>query len=292
MRSLALIAALTLAACQTTPPVPADPHAASRPITWSDLLERPRETADHRVQYGPGEQEFGELWLPTGPGPHPVVVMIHGGCWLSQVPGTILQDYLAADLRNRDIAVWNVEYARLGHADGGWPGTFDDVRTGVTHLGTLAAAHDLDLDRLAYLGHSAGGHLAVWAAHDRVLEPDAVISLAGILDLADYRDNGPGRCGEPDTVSRLIGDADLATLSPAAMPPLAVRQILFSGALDPIVPPDFGDRYSTLAGARGDRVEHHVIDGAGHFELIDPTTPAWTEIRRALEQALEMPQAE
>lgn len=305
-----LLAATTaLAACQSLPgPAPTftDPHADARPIAWNELLDRPRETATARIAFGEGELEFGELWLPDGDGPFPVVAMVHGGCWLSQIPGTILQDYVAADLRDHGIAVWNLEYARIGHETGGWPGTFEDVADGMDHLRAVADDYPLDLDRLVLTGHSAGGHLALWAAargglpvdsaawRANPLLPDAVVTLAGINDLADYRAHGPGRCGEPDTVDNLIGPVDgqtrelMAQVSPGSMDRIAVDQVIVSGKLDPIVSPVLGARYTLLAAERGDSVRHVVLPGAGHFELIDPTAPAWQEIRVVLIEALEV----
>lgn len=277
-----------------------DPHSDQRPIAWNDLLDRPREAADLRISYGTGEQEFGELWLPDGDGPFPVVAMIHGGCWLSQIPGTILQDYLAADLRARGVAVWNLEYARIGHETGGWPGTFQDVADGIDALREIAPEHDLNLENLVFTGHSAGSHLALWAAGRDSLPEDSpvhvadpllprrVVTLAGINDLADNRENGPGRCGEPDTVDNLIGPLEtqtptlLAQVSPGDMPAIPVDQILISGALDPIVPPRLGEHYLQRAQERGETVRHIVLPDAGHFELIDPTAPAWAVIRETL----------
>ena len=118
-------------------------------------------------------------------------------------------------------------------------------------------------------------------------------SLAGINDLADYRAHGPGRCGEPDTVDNLIGPVDaqtrelMAQVSPGSTTGIAVNQVIISGELDPIVPPVLGERYTSLAGARGDTVRHIVLPEAGHFELIDPTAPAWQDIRAVLVEALE-----
>lgn len=299
LRSLAIAAlALSQIAFQSAPS--ADPYADQRPISWNELLDRPRENADHRIAFGEGVQEFGELWLPDGDGPFPVIAMIHGGCWLSQIPGTILQDYLAADLRARGIAVWNLEYARIGHETGGWPGTFEDIATGIDHLRVIAPQYNLDLDDLVFTGHSAGGHLALWAAGRASLPennpvyaadpllPRRVVTLAGINDLADYRENGPGRCGEPDTVDNLIGPLEtqtpdlLAQVSPGDMTAIPVEQVLISGVLDPIVPPELGDSYRARATNRGEPVEHIILPEAGHFELIDPTAPAWTEIREWL----------
>ena len=297
---LSLIAALTLAS--DTPY--SDPHADARPISWSDLLDRPRENANVRIPYGEGQHEFGELWLPDGDGPFPLVVMIHGGCWLSQIPGTILQDYLAADLRARGVAVWNLEYARIGHDTGAYPGTFLDVAAGVDHVRELAQAYPLKTDSIVFTGHSAGGHLALWAAARATLPDDhrfhsddpmrasTVITLAGINDLEDYRDNGPGRCGEPATVDNLMGGqfnpALLSQISPAHMPLVSAELIVISGELDPIVPPEFGERFGDHVRSQSGEARTLILDGAGHFELIDPTSPAWQTIVDHLLDALSV----
>jgi acetyl esterase/lipase len=172
------------------------------PISFGDLLARPRPIADHRIAYGPGPQQFGDLWLPKTPGPHRVVVLIHGGCWLADLPGLELMTYAADDLQRRGFAVWNIEYRRLGHAGGGYPGTFEDVAHGVDYLRTLAPTYGLDLHHLVLVGHSAGGHLALWdAARPRLPNTSAlaggdplpiagVMTLAGIDDLEAYRASG------------------------------------------------------------------------------------------------------
>jgi acetyl esterase/lipase len=280
---------------------PVDPYAAERPIRFTTLMERERADADHRIAYGPGAHQFGELWLPQGAGPFPLVIMIHGGCWLASLPGLELQDLTSADLRARGMAVWNLEYARIGHDEGGWPGTFLDVGAGVDHVRALAADYPLDLDRVVIAGHSAGGHLALWAAArhritDGPLAAEAplpvagVVSLAGIPDLEAFSADGPGRCGEPDTVTSLIGPergADgFADTSPSRLLPLGVAQTMISGELDAIIPPAFGTRYADTARAAGDPVREMILPGAGHFELIDPAAPAWAVIVADIERLL------
>jgi acetyl esterase/lipase len=288
----------------TVPAAPAiDPYADARPVSFSHLLDRPRESADALIRFGHAGLEYGELWMPEGDGPFPVVLMVHGGCWLADLPGTILMDYLAADLRARGIAVWNLEYARVGHADGGYSATFLDIVLGVDHLGSVAQNYPLDLDRVVFVGHSAGGHLAMWAAArpglpvgnlredwENPLLPNSVITLAGINDLEDYRDNGPGRCGEPETVNQLVDaenrDDPFSDTSPARLLPIGVRQIVISGEVDPIVPPELGARYTDRAQAAGDDATHIILEEAGHFELIDPISPAWAEIVAIIEDEL------
>ena len=272
------------------------------PISFSDLLGRTRPVADHRIAYGPGPQQFGELWLPAAPGPHKVVVLIHGGCWLADLPGLELMTYAADDLRRRGFAVWNIEYRRLGHVGGGYPGAFQDVAHGVDFLRDLARTYPLDLGKIVLVGHSAGGHLALWdAARPRLPKTSGLaggaplpitgeVTLAGIDDLEAYRSSGPDACGGPATIDQLVGAgqrgaADLyADTSPPALLPIGVRQVIISGELDPIVPEPFGRDYAAKARAAGDQTEIMDIPGAGHFELIDPRSTAWRTIAPVIER--------
>ena len=300
LRTTALTA-LFVAAGACTPP-PATPVAAAEPVetrtplTFSQLLERPRQTADHHIAYGTDPHQFGELWLPAGRGPFPVAVLIHGGCWRADLPGTELMDYMAADLRGRGYAVWNLEYRRIGHPGGGYPGTFQDAANGLDYLRPLARTYPLDLTRVVVSGHSAGGHLALWiAARDRLpsssplhvdhpLPVRGVVTLAGIADLAAYRATGPDACGGPSTIDSLVGAPGtggrdvFADTSPPSLLPLGDRQIVISGAVDPIVPARFGQAYATAAKAAGDPATSMVLQGAGHFELIDPTSAVWPAV--------------
>ena len=276
--------------------------ASSAPISYRDLLARPRPEATLTRHYGPGPDQVAELFLPKRERPIRTIVLIHGGCWLAEIPGTVLMDYLAEDLQKRGFAVWNIDYRRIGENGGGYPGTFLDAAKAMDALRDVAPAYKLDLSRLVVVGHSAGGHLAVWAAarphlpHDSVLYESnplpisAVVSLAGINDLADYRDRGPSACGGPSTIDSLVGPPTrkdvYADTSPSRLLPIGVRQVLVSGALDPIVPSRFAERYGALAKASGDKVELLTIAGAGHFELIDPTSDAWRRIEPVIE-ALE-----
>ncbi|MFM2044869.1 MAG: hypothetical protein RLY86_3445 [Pseudomonadota bacterium] len=278
--------------------------AAAQPITWRDLLSRERPATEIRIPYGPHPDQFGELWLPPGPGPHPVIVMVHGGCWQAALPGVELMAYIAEDLRRAGIAVWNLEYRRLGTEGAGYPGTFQDVAAGADHLRIVARSHALDLTRVIATGHSAGGHLALWlGARDRLpagsplrsgepLRLRAVVTLAGINDLSTYRERGPDACGGPPTIDALTGvegraGADVfADTSPAAMLPLGLPQVILSGELDHIVPHHFGVIYAAAADAAGDDVVETTYAAAGHFELIDPTSTAWADIRRIMAELL------
>jgi acetyl esterase/lipase len=272
------------------------------PISFSDLLARPRPAADHRIAYGQGRDQFGDLWLPAGPGAHPVAVLIHGGCWQASLPGVELMAYMADDLRRRGFVVWNLEYRRLGEAGGGYPGTFADIGRGVDFLRVLARTYRLDFRHVVLVGHSAGGQLALWAAARPRLPASSplragdplrvagVVTLAGIDDLEAYRLNGPEACGGPATIDQLVGAGDrhgqalFADTSPAALAPIGVPQVVISGDLDPIVPEPFGRDYAARARAAGDTARSLDIGGAGHFELIDPRAAAWRAIEPAIEQ--------
>src|SRR5215207_4271510 len=116
-----------------------------------EILELAPPPADLRVPYGCDEAQFGELWLPEGGGPHPVVVLLHGGYWRARY-GLEYFSHAAAALRDERLAVWNVEYRRLGDPGGGWPGTFQDVGRALDALRGLAGRFPLDLGRVVRSG--------------------------------------------------------------------------------------------------------------------------------------------
>ncbi len=276
--------------------------ALAAPVDYTELLARPRPVATKRIQYGTEPSQFADLWLPSGRGPFRVVVLIHGGCWRADLPGLELTTYAADDLRQNGIAVWNVEYRRLGEPGGGYPGSFTDIANAVDWLGTVAKTYPLDLGTVVAAGHSSGGHLALWAAarsrlpkssplyRENALSIKHVVSLAGIGDLSAYRVRGPGACGEPRTIDALVGLATrgpwevFADTSPALLLPIGVPQTIISGALDPIVPAPFGHAYALRASAAGDQVREITIDDASHFELIDPQSGAFEKIRSIIAQ--------
>jgi acetyl esterase/lipase len=288
---LAMIAGLSFAAAWTLA------SAVPGLISYTDLLARPRPTATERVQYGNASSQIADLWLPSGNDLHPVVVLIHGGCWRADLPGLELMAYAAEDLRQHGFAVWNVEYRRLGEPGGGYPGTFEDIANAIDWLRKLANVKRLDLKNVIAVGHSSGGHLALWAAarprlprasplyRDKPLPIKAVVSLGGIGDLAMYRAAGPAACGGPRVIDLLDSSAsrgpwDVFTdTSPAEMLPIGVPQAIVSGALDPIVPAQFGRAYAAKAAAAGDPVQEITISDASHFELIDPMSSSFEEIR-------------
>jgi acetyl esterase/lipase len=224
-----------------------------------------------------------------------VVVVIHGGCWLAAYDLEHIGP-LAGRITELGFATWSLEYRRIGDPGGGWPGTFSDIADGIDHLKQLAERHRLDLNRIITLGHSAGGHLALWAAGRRKLPADSplhrerplplqgVVSLAGIGDLSRL-EHQPG-CGE--TVLRLMGGAPdqvperYRQGSPRELLPLGIRQILIQGDRDPIVTPAGAEAYRDDAIELGDPCRLVVLPDAGHFEAVIPTSPAWPAIEDAL----------
>ncbi|WP_328631305.1 alpha/beta hydrolase [Streptomyces sp. NBC_00356] len=259
--------------------------------TEQDIVEwLPPKPADHRVRYGDDPLQFGDLRLPdrTAPGGHPVVVFVHGGGWSANW-NMNYGDPLVAALTEAGVATWSLEFRRVGHEGGGWPGTFLDVGAGLDHLRALAGPHQLDLDRVVVVGHSSGGHLGLWAAgRHRIPEdsplytPDPLpvcgaVSLAGALDLS-YRLEEP-------TIRALLGaDADgvekaearLGAASPMQMLPLGVPLKVVVGSADSrhyLISDarDFTERATGL----GDTVGLSHLEGANHFDIVDPGGPAW-----------------
>ena len=247
------------------------------------------------LAYGPDPSHDGDLWCPSGSGPHPVVVLFHGGFWYHAWERDLM-DGLARDLARRGIAAWNVEYRRVG-AGGGWPATGEDAGRATDHLLALAPVYGLDLDRVAVLGHSAGAQLALWvAARGRRGEVHPALAV-GMATIADLEEAIAARTGG-DSVARLLragpgstgddGDLDvaLAEASPRARVPIGVPQILGHATNDDIVPPSQTTAYADAARAAGDDVTVLAIDGGSHFGLIDPLSSAWAAVARAVEARL------
>lgn len=267
--------------------------AQAAPATVQDYMDQPQAKADVRIAYGPAPAQVAELFLPKGRGPHPVVVLIHGGCYLAEYQGLAQTSGIAADLARRGFAVWNVEYRKLGEDGAGYPGTFLDVADAVDRLRTEAPTYRLDARRVVAVGHSAGGHLALWAAArgrlpkaSRLWRADplrirAVVSLGGIGDLRRQADSFAGACG-PEPIPRIIGLADraepYADTSPAELLPSGTRVVMISGDLDHVMPPPTGQAYAERVRRAGDPAEAVAIPGASHFDVVIPTTAAWTTV--------------
>lgn len=300
------------------PPAPASPPAGSEAVstaaplmTWADLLARPKPSPDKSFRYGADPYQVVDLWKPRGAGVHPVVLMVHGGCWTTSIADRTLMNYLAGDLRGRGIAVWNVDYRGVDRPGGAPNGIFADVAAAADLLRTHAAAERLDTKRIVAVGHSAGGHLALWLAGrprvqgltlPRQVDPlpiHHVVSLGGLpdLDQAAYQEQG---CG-PEPVLKLAGPRPepierqveglrrpdpFADKSIPLLAPLGVPQTLVNGDRDRIIPTHFAADYAARMRAKGDKVTVTIVPNQGHVELITPGTPAWTAALSAIRGAL------
>ena len=233
--------------------------------------------------YGSSPSEVGELFLPSGTGPHPVAVVVHGGYWRAQYDRSLMEG-LCLDLAAHGFAAWNLEYRRVG-GGGGWPETFLDVAAGVDALDALDAP--LDLARVVAVGHSAGGHLAFWAAARETLPAEApgvgpririraAVSQAGVLDLT----LAAGLMPSSTPTRALLGDPTqhferYVLASPRERLPLGIPQLVLHGDRDDTVSMRIATSYATAARNAGDECELRVLSRTGHFEHIDAGSDAW-----------------
>ena len=255
-------------------------------------MERPPPPFDKRLQYGQNPQHFAELRFPDGPGPFPFLFVIHGGFWQSSYDLSHI-GHLCAALTREGIITCNLEYRRVGDSGGGWPGTFQDVSLATDHiLETISSDPRVDAARTAVLGHSAGGHLALWlASRHRIPEVsplhgvqnyrlDSAVALAGVCDL---RRAFRQRLGN-GVVARLIGGTPdqypdrYDAGSPIELLPTGTRQFLVHGTADDIVPVSQSEDFVERAEEVGEHSTLVKLDGVGHFELIDPESNAWSAV--------------
>ncbi len=226
-------------------------------------------------RYGPAPEQEGDLYLPARPHP-PVVCLLHGGFW-RQVYRRDQFIPVAEDLAARGFAVWNLEYRRLGAPGGGWPGTLQDVAAGIDRLADLP--EHLDLTRVITAGHSAGGHLALWApGRPARVRVTAAAGLAPVADLVEAHRLHLGRGvvhdflgGSPEEHPDRYRDA-----SPRALLPRRIPQLILHGTDDDTVPISIARDYAQAARAAGDHITFTELPARGHFDFLDPTTEAHT----------------
>jgi acetyl esterase/lipase len=296
MRLILAPLALALTAC--APNVGPTPQSATL-MTWGDLTARVRPKADATIAYGAHEYQKVDVWLPRTPAPHKTVLMVHGGCWTTGIADRTLMDWAAADLRDAGYAVWNIDYRGID-VGGGYPGTFADAGAAADALRDHDTRFGLDTRKVVAVGHSAGGHLALWLAarpklpaDSRLRSPDPlpiahVVSLGGLPDLertANTPDNGCGVKVVADLVKGANPVDRYRDTSVARLLPIGVPQDHVAGLQDRIIPLDLKTDFVAKAKAAGDDATLHRIDRTGHVELVSPGTPAWDKTRELIAKA-------
>lgn len=252
-------------------------------VSYSELIDLPVDSPAYVLAYGDQSLQYGELWLPKSESSsdspirrHPLVVLIHGGCWLNSYD--IRHTHaLSSALSQAGYAVWSIEYRRTGDEGGGWPGSYDDIKSAIRYLPKLAN-YPVDLERLALAGHSAGGHLALLAGADELFDFKAVIGLAAIVDLPTYSvGNNSCQLATPQFMGGTVDSAPAAyELANPMQRTLSKSTVLLHGLVDSIVPSDH---------ALNAKVRHRLIDDAGHFDMIHPGTLSYQALLRELAKA-------
>jgi len=250
----------------------------------SNVLERPAPPPDETLAYGPEPSHVIDLRFPPRR-PAPLIVLIHGGFWRPAYDRTHLGP-MATALAGAGYVVAIPEYRRAGMAEEGWAGTFNDIAMALDQVADLAGAHGADIGKITWAGHSAGGHLALWAAARPGLPAASpwhgpctathVVSLAGCNSLRLCAEWNLGAGAARNLMGGLPQDVPerYAVADPAALPPPPVPVTLVHGTDDDRVPVGMSHAYGT-----GTVIE---IPGAGHFDLIDPDSPAWPQVAAAL----------
>ncbi len=250
-----------------------------------DILSLAPPKADVRLTYGSDGNQFLDLRLPKGKGPHALAIAIHGGYWRARYDLGYM-GHLCAALTAQGILTANIEYRRVGNAGGGWPGTFADVRAACQFLMQNARKYEINARRIVAMGHSAGGQLGLClAAHETSVK--AVVSLAGVVDLQRAYELHLSNDavveflgGTPAEVGDHYREADPMKLA------IAARQWLVHGAADDVVPPAFGRDYVVAKQKTKEDARLVEIAGAGHFEVVDPRSGAWKDVQRVVMEAV------
>ena len=266
-------------------------------------LWRADTVADHRIRYGDGLSgvQFGDLRLPDGSAPEsgfPVIVFIHGGAWRADWS----KDYteaLVERLVTQGFATWDLEFRRMGNRGGGYPGTLEDVADGLDHLRELADEYPLDLANVIAMGHSSGGHLALWLAgrhhlaESSPLHREDPLPLRGVISIAGVNDLELAlTLGDRTDVLELAGVDDLASgrdrlgeVDPGRLLSLGVPQVQIIGDRDADWRLDMHQRFEAKARDAGDSIRTLIVPGANHMDIVDGASgmaPVLTGIAREL----------
>jgi len=293
-----LAAALTVAVV-TTLALPATASTQSAPAPVQQTPRPPAPEPSERIVYGEAPSQFIEVYRPSGPGPYPVAIFIHGGCYVTREASVRTARRMGADLAQHGVVAWNIAYRRTDEEGAAFPGLFQDIATATDRVRAEANRLNLDLSKVVIAGHSAGGHLALWSAgrpnipatsplhSDTPLRPAAVVGIAGPGMFDGMQPLLDNTCGA-DTFVRLVGAPSaerpdlLADTSPDRLLPFGVPVRLLVGSRDQVVPPVFVDGFAKAATAAGDAVDLTIIEGADHIDPVDVRTDAWVQVRTAI----------
>ena len=271
-------------------------------MTSSDVLTRAAPPPDLVVSYGSGDDHVADVRLPhvvspSRPRPARLVLFLHGGFWRATYDRAHTRP-LASALAAAGFAVCAPEFRRTGQPGGGWPGTFDDIAAAVDALPAVvretAGADVISSEPPILAGHSAGGHLALWAAGRHMISPDApwhvarprvagVVALAAVSDLIAAHSL---RLGHGAVVPLLGGGRDdyperYWVADPVRLLPLGCPIRMVHGTADDAVPCSMSASFLRRARAAGDDVSLGELPGAGHFDVIDPLSGAWPAVLAA-----------
>jgi len=250
-------------------------------VASESILDLAPPAADERARYGAAAQHFMNVRLPANKKASGAVMNIHGGFWRNQYD-LLHAGHLCAALTKAGYATFNVEYRRVGDDGGGWPGTFEDLRSAYGYLRQHAAKFGINGDKVVVMGHSAGGQLALaLAGHESSVA--GAISLAGVLDLQRAFELHLSNDavleflgGTPQQVPEHYREASPFSLK------IAARQVVIAGDADDIVPPQMSRDYAAKKKADGERVQLAEIAKADHFDLIDPRSEAFGKVVEAV----------
>ena len=257
-------------------------------MQWNDLVSREQPKPDDTLSYGDDPLQMIDIWQPVGKSSSPAVIMIHGGCWQTEIAERDLMNWIADDLRKHGVGVWNIEYRGVDR-NGGYPGTYEDVGKAADLFREKAPKYGLQTKKVIVIGHSAGGHLALWLGNRSALpatealrgkdpiKVDLAISQGGLPDLKAGAERDGHLCGT--TAPKQMSGPDLSITSPPEMKPGKTRQVLFHNTLDRIAPPEYARTYVEKMAAQNVAVKLTETPAEGHVELVAPDSKSWSRQR-------------